>query len=37
MNPVYLGKWVVSIAIEYHIGAYSWRKFIGDAFERIKR
>lgn len=44
VNPIYAGKWGVSIAIEYLIGAYFWKKYsgvefldwVGDVFDRIK-
>ena len=44
MNPIYAAKWAVSIAIEYLIGAYFWKKYsgvefldwVGAVIERIK-
>lgn len=44
VNPIYTAKWAVSIAIEYSIGAYFWKKYsgvefldwVGAVIERIK-
>ena len=32
INPIYVGKWAISIVIEYLIGAYFWKKFSGLGF-----
>ena len=44
VNPIYAGKWAISIVIEYLIGAYFWKKFSGlefldwlsNLFERVR-
>lgn len=32
VSPVYVGKWAISIFIEYSIGAYFWKKYSGTDF-----